>query len=141
MEILENVSTKEFFPPAVVEPIERLPIALEKATESGKKFERQMKNTGETVQRTSRYYNNIFKQLNEWDKKHGVTDSRNLKNWSLWGGFATAGDTIANTTKSLKTFDNTVLTTANDIITSKNVDICYYHYTDTKGIKHVYYVN
>ena len=32
-------------------------------------------------------------------------------------------------------------TTANDIITSKNVDICYYHYTDTKGIKHVYYVN
>ncbi len=33
------------------------------------------------------------------------------------------------------------VTTANDIITSKNVDICYYHYTDTKGIKHVYYVN
>jgi len=32
-------------------------------------------------------------------------------------------------------------TTANDIITSKNVEICYYHYTDTKGIKHVYYVN
>ena len=32
-------------------------------------------------------------------------------------------------------------TTANDIITSNNVEICYYHYTDTKGIKHVYYVN
>ena len=33
-----------------------------------------------------------------------------------------------------------MVTTANDIITSKNVEICYYHYTDTNGIKHVYYV-
>lgn len=33
------------------------------------------------------------------------------------------------------------VTTANDIITSKNVEICYYHYTDNNGIKHVYYVN
>ena len=32
-------------------------------------------------------------------------------------------------------------TTANDIITSKNVEICYYHYTDNNKIKHVYYVN
>lgn len=32
-------------------------------------------------------------------------------------------------------------TTTNDIITSKNVEICYYHYTDNKGIKHIYYVN
>ena len=32
-------------------------------------------------------------------------------------------------------------TTTNDLITSKNTEICYYHYTDQKGIKHVYYVN
>ena len=31
-------------------------------------------------------------------------------------------------------------TTTNDILTSKNTEICYYHYTDTKGIKHVYYI-
>ena len=37
--------------------------------------------------------------------------------------------------------NNFGITTANDIIASKNVEICYYHYTDTKGIKHVYYVN
>ena len=34
-----------------------------------------------------------------------------------------------------------LFTTTNDLITSKNVEICYYHYTDNKGIKHVYYVN
>ncbi len=33
------------------------------------------------------------------------------------------------------------VTTANDIIDSKNVEISYYHYIDNKGIKHVYYVN
>ena len=32
-------------------------------------------------------------------------------------------------------------TTTNDLITSRNTEICYYHYTDQKGIKHVYYVN
>ena len=32
-------------------------------------------------------------------------------------------------------------TTANDIITSKNVEIFYYQYTDQKNIKHVYYIN
>ena len=32
------------------------------------------------------------------------------------------------------------LTTTNDLITSRNVEICYYHYTDTSGIKHVYYI-
>ena len=37
--------------------------------------------------------------------------------------------------------NDTMVTTANDIITSKNVEICYYHYIDTNGIKHVYYVN
>lgn len=34
-----------------------------------------------------------------------------------------------------------MITTANDIITSSNVEICYYHYTDASGIKHVYYIN
>ena len=41
-------------------------------------------------------------------------------------------------------FDNindTLFTTTNDIITSRNTEICYYHYTDNEGIKHVYYVN
>ena len=32
-------------------------------------------------------------------------------------------------------------TTANDIITSKNVEICYYHYTDSNNIKHVYFIS
>ena len=32
-------------------------------------------------------------------------------------------------------------TTANDLITNKNVEICYYHCTDVKGIKHVYYID
>lgn len=33
------------------------------------------------------------------------------------------------------------LTTINDIILSKNVEICYYHYTDNNGIKHIYYID
>lgn len=34
-----------------------------------------------------------------------------------------------------------LFTTTNDIITSSNTEICYYHYTDTSNIKHVYYIN
>ena len=37
--------------------------------------------------------------------------------------------------------NDNLFTTANDIITSHNTEICYYHYTDTNGIKHVYYIN
>lgn len=116
---LTNEINKGFGENLPVKSVERLPIALKKATEGEKEFERQMENGGKTAQRTSRYYNNIFKQLNELDKKFSVTrpiDSRNLKEWNVWGdGFARSGKTIANTTQSLKTFDNTVLTTANDI--------------------------
>ena len=37
--------------------------------------------------------------------------------------------------------NDNLFTTTNDLITSRNVEICYYHYTDTSGIKHVYYIN
>ena len=106
------------------EPLENLPMVLDKATNSERRFERQTRQTGNTLRKTAHEYNNIFKQLN--NLKFGTEeggfftpiDSRNLKTWNVWGdGFARSGETVANTTKSLKTFDNTVLSTANDIKT------------------------
>ena len=37
--------------------------------------------------------------------------------------------------------NDTLFTTANDIITSSNTEICYYHYTDSNNIKHVYFIS
>ncbi len=53
-------------------------------------------------------------------------------------------DLMSKSVAEVSKFDNINdfgFTTTNDIITSLNVEICYYHYTDNKGIKHVYYVN
>ena len=40
-----------------------------------------------------------------------------------------------------KNINDFLFTTANDIITSSNTEICYYHYIDSNGIKNVYYIN
>ena len=37
--------------------------------------------------------------------------------------------------------NDTLFTTANDIITSSNTEICYYHYTGSNNIKHVYFIS
>lgn len=53
-------------------------------------------------------------------------------------------DLMSKSVTEVSKFDNIndcMFTTTNDIITSRNVEICYYHYTDNNGIKHVYYVN
>lgn len=39
-----------------------------------------------------------------------------------------------------RNINDTLFTTANDIITSSNTEICYYHYTDSNNIKHVYFI-
>ena len=53
-------------------------------------------------------------------------------------------DLMSKSVTDVNKFENIndfLFTTTNDIITSTNTEICYYHYTDSNGIKHVYYIN
>ena len=53
-------------------------------------------------------------------------------------------DLMSKSVTDVDTYHNindTLFTTANDIITSSNTEICYYHYTDSNNIKHVYFIS